>query len=39
MTAKENLVNELSSYLQQINFIETDEFITDLEDKYREFKA
>ena len=39
MTAKENLLNELASYLQSIEFIETKIFIKDLEDKHKEFKA
>ena len=39
ITEKDNLVNELASYLQKIEFTETKFFIMDLEEKYNQFKA
>ena len=39
ITEKDNLVNELASYLQKIDFTETKFFIMDLEEKYNQFKA
>ena len=39
ITAKDDFLKELSSYLQTIEFIETKEFIDDLEYEYKKFKA
>jgi hypothetical protein len=35
MMAKQYLLEELASYLQLVYFIETEEFIKDLEERYR----
>ena len=39
MTAKDDFLNELSTYLQTNEFIETKDFIKDLEYQYKKFKA
>jgi hypothetical protein len=38
-TDKNDLINDLASYLDRIEFIETKDFIMDLEDKLNQFKA
>jgi len=38
-TDKNDLITDLASYLDRIEFIETKDFIMDLEDKLNQFKA